>query len=319
MTLLSQSNTLFPALDADSQWLPVSDGHCLYVETCGNPQGVPVLVVHGGPGGGINARMRQYFDPQYWRIILFDQRGSGQSTPYASLENNTTTALLNDIEQLRQHLGIDRWWLFGGSWGSTLSLLYAEAYPQHCLGLILRGIFLARREDLDWLYGASGAAKMYPAEWDNFVARLPATDLDTVLNYYQQKMAQPTAQALPWAKRWAQWEAKLSTIMPSSDAESSFDQRALAIARIENHYFCHQSFIEENQILSAISRIAKLPGYIIQGQHDMVCPANQAWLLSKLWPSASLRMVAGAGHSSAEAGIEQALLRAVADAAEIAP
>lgn len=309
--------SIFSPIQATSKMLPVGEGHSLYLETCGNPSGIPVLVVHGGPGGGTNPRMRQYFDPTIWHIILFDQRGSGQSTPYASIENNTTDHLLNDVELIREHLGIKRWWLFGGSWGSTLSLLYAQRHPERCMGLILRGIFLSRRRDLQWLYGPNGAAQIYPDAWENFVAGLPNNDLDTLLSYYQQQMAQANGQALVWAKRWAKWEAILSTVNSSEAALASFDQRALAISRIENHYFCHQSFIKENQILQHSYTLKDIPGFIVQGQLDLVCPSQQAWQLFKHWPTAKLNMVAGAGHSSSEHGIEQMLLQAVIDAQQL--
>lgn len=309
----------FPPITANSLRLTVGNVHSLYVETCGNPSGTPVLVVHGGPGGGINPHMRRYFDPAFWRVVLFDQRGAGQSTPYASIQHNTTDALIDDMEQLRKHLGIERWWLFGGSWGSTLSLLYAQRHPERCMGLILRGIFLSRRRDLQWLYGPNGVAQLYPDAWESFVAGLPDTDLDTVLTHYQQQMAQPDALALPWAKRWAKWEAILSTVNASEAAQASFDARALAISRIENHYFCHQSFITENQILQHCYKLQDIPGFIVQGQLDLVCPAQQAWQLFKHWPQARLHMVAGAGHSASEYGIEQMLLQSVNAARQLTP
>jgi proline iminopeptidase len=297
--------------------LDVGSGHSLHVETCGKDDGVPVVVLHGGPGGGIHPRMRQYFDPEYWRVVLFDQRGAGQSTPLASLDGNHTDALLTDMEKLRESLGIERWWLFGGSWGSTLALLYAERHPDRCLGLILRGIFLGRQRDMEWLYGPQGAARLYPADWQDFVGGLTQVNMQTVLSTYQKKLAGSTDNALLWAKRWARWEARLSTLLPSTEVEASFDERALAIARIENHYFCHNCFIEEGQILRDAGALNDLPGYIVQGQQDMVCPMEQAWLLSQHWHKGQLRVVEGAGHSAMETGIERSLLQAVADAQEL--
>lgn len=311
MTAPSQ---LFPLPKADSFFLPVSDGHHLYVETCGPADGEPVLVVHGGPGGGINPRLRQFFAPDYWRVVLFDQRGAGLSTPAAGLEHNTTQALIEDMEALRTTLGIEKWWLFGGSWGSTLSLLYAQAHPDRCSGLLLRGIYLGRKRDTDWLYGPDGVARLYPEAWQDFVRNLPATDSTSVIAFYHDKLALPDAQAMPWAKRWAGWEGRISTLLPNQEVEASFDARALAIARIENHYFYHQCFIERSQILDHAASLKGVPGYIAQGRYDVVCPPDQADALVNCWPDVEITMVPACGHSSSEPAMEQALLENVAKA-----
>lgn len=299
-----------------SGWLPVADGHQLYVETCGAPDGVPLVVLHGGPGGGIHPMMRQFFDPSRWRLICYDQRGAGRSTPSQSLEHNHTEALLTDLEVLREHLGVERWWLCGGSWGSTLALLYAERFPERCLGLVLRGVFLCRQRDLAWLYGPEGAARLYPEQWQRFSAGMEGLDVPQLLVSYRERLARPDVEARHWAQRWSAWEACLATLLPNAEVAASFDARALPIARIENHYFCAQGFIEENQILNAAASLATIPGYIVHGRHDLVCPLEQATELAAAWPLAHLDIVEGAGHSSQEPGIRQALLAALVRAAE---
>lgn len=304
----------------------------LHVETFGHPDGVPLLVLHGGPGGCIHPRMRQYFDPVHWRVVLFDQRGCGQSTPFASIADNHTDAQLADMERLRMSLGIERWWLFGGSWGTTLALLYAQRYPERCLGLLLRGVFLCRKRDLDWLYGPDGAARLHPNDWRDFSADLPCDSASGVLGFYRHKLTLPDAQARPWAQRWARWEARLATLLPADggrvgdnpagdnpsggyDADAS--DAALAIARLENHYFCARGFIEENQIIEQAACLVGFPGFIAHGRHDLVCPLEQADTLARAWPNACFRVVEGAGHSSLEVAIEQAILDMVAAAQEL--
>ncbi len=304
-----------PAFDAD--WLSVGDGHHLYVETCGREDGEPVVVLHGGPGGGVHPLMRRYFDPDHWRVILFDQRGAGQSRPHTRLEANNTDALIEDMEKLRKHLGVKKWWLFGGSWGSTLALLYAQRYPEHCLGLMLRGIFLCRPRDVDWLYGPEGAARLHPDHWRELVNGLPQKDTAGILAYYREKLALPDEQALPWAQRWARWEARLSTVLPNEAALEGMDEQALAIARLENHYFCHDGFIRPNQILEDIDRLFDLPGFIVHGRHDRVCPAEPAFSLANAWPQAQFTLVETSAHSSREEGNEQAILASVRAAQEL--
>lgn len=305
---------MFDLPTAECFHLMVGQQHRLYVETCGNPQGVPLVVLHGGPGGGIHAGMRQYFDQQHWRVVMFDQRGAGRSTPSACVQDNTTEALLADMEKLRELLGIERWWLFGGSWGTTLGLLYAQRYPERCLGLILRGVFLSRQRDLDWLYAPEGAARLYPREWRDFTWGLAAGSSEELLAAYREHLSLPREEALPWAQRWARWEARLSTLLPSEAAEAGFDDKALALARIENHYFCQHSFIEENQIIHQAHRLADLPGFIVHGRQDLVCPLEQAQALADAWPRARLQVVEGAGHSASESGVEAALMLALAAA-----
>lgn len=303
---------LFPVPRVKSGWLPVSDGHELYVETCGADAGLPVVVLHGGPGSGIHPAMRRFFDPQHWRAIFYDQRGAGRSTPATGLDHNHTDALLEDLEALRRHLGVERWWVCGGSWGSTLALLYAERFPERCLGLVVRGIFLCRQRDLAWLYSPEGAARLYPDQWRTFVEGLADTSMPGVLAAYRERLARPDVEADIWAQRWAAWEAGLSTVRPNPDVMSSFAARALAVARIENHYFCHRGFLRENQILEDAGRLAPVPGFILHGHHDLVCPLEQAQLLADAWPAAQLHIVEGAGHSSQEPGIQQALLETLA-------
>jgi proline iminopeptidase len=305
--------SLFPPIQPYvSHTLAVDGLHELHVEECGNPQGLPVLFVHGGPGGGCSPAHRQYFDPNTYRIVLFDQRGCGRSTPHAELTDNTTAHLVADMETIRQHLGIERWLVFGGSWGSTLALVYAQTHPQRVLGLILRGIFLCRPRDIGWFY-QDGASHVFPDYWQAFVEPIPETERhDLVRAYYRRLVGSDELARMAAAKAWSLWEARCATLQPDAALVDHFGSpyTALALARIESHYFVHDCFLEPDQILRDASRLAGIPGIIVQGRYDMVCPAEQAWALHQAWPSAQLRVIAGAGHAVSEPAITDALVRA---------
>lgn len=305
--------TLFPEIQPyHQQKLTVDALHSLYLEECGNPNGQPVLFVHGGPGGGSSESARRFFDPEKYRIILFDQRGSGRSTPHAELRDNTTALLLADMETIRQHLEIDSWLLFGGSWGSTLSLLYAQAHPERVNGLILRGIFLCRDQDIRWFY-QEGANRIFPDHWSDYAAQIPQSEQgDFVAAYYKRLTANNEIARMSAAKAWSCWEARCSTLNPSSSLVSHFSEPhvALAMARIEAHYFINQCFLVPNQILDQADRIRNIPTIIVHGRYDIVCPVNQALSLYELLPEAELHIVRDAGHSALEPGITDNLIKA---------
>lgn len=292
--------------------IPVDAPHVLYVEESGNPKGIPVLFVHGGPGAGCDARNRCFFDPEYYRIILFDQRGAGQSTPHAELSLNTTQALMADMEHIRQQLDIEQWLLFGGSWGSTLSLLYAQAYPQRVLAMILRGIFLARQCDVRWLFQA-GASRLFPDYWEDYIRPVNDPDCkDFGAAYYQLLTGDNEVARMAAAKAWSGWEARCATLRPSLEVVEHFvdPHIALALARIEAHYFVNNSFIEENQILQGVDQLQSIPGTIVHGRYDIVCPLDNAFELHRLWKQSELHIVRDAGHAASEPGITDALVRA---------
>jgi proline iminopeptidase len=298
--------------------LKVEAPHVLYIEECGDPHGIPVLFVHGGPGMGCSDYHRSFFNPEKYRIILFDQRGSGRSTPHASLENNTTQALVEDIERIREHLGIKQWLLFGGSWGSTLSLVYAETHPENVLGLILRGIFLCRPEEIQWFY-QEGANRIFPDYWQDYIKPIPEAERNNmVAAFYQRLTSNNELARMGAAKAWATWEGKTSSLLPSKSVVDHFSDphNALSLARIECHYFMHDSFLEENQILRDTDRLQGIPGIIIQGRFDVVCPMQSAWELHQAWPDSQLQIVPDAGHSATETGIIDALIRATDDFAQ---
>jgi proline iminopeptidase len=308
--------TLYPPVEPFVRHtLEVEAPHRLHVEECGNPRGIPVLFVHGGPGAGCERYHRRYFDPQRYRVILFDQRGCGRSAPHAELRGNTTPALLSDMEAIREHLGVQRWLLFGGSWGSTLSLLYGEAHPDRVLGLVLRGIFLCRREDLRWVY-QEGASKLFPEHWEEFIAPVaPERRNDMIGAYYRLLTGDDELKRLGAARAWSVWEARTSTLRsdPALVAHLSQAHLALSMARIECHYFINGCFIEPNQILNRIERLAGIPGVIVHGRYDVLCPMAQAHALHRAWPGARLEVIEDAGHSAGEPGIVDALLRATDD------
>lgn len=297
--------------------IKVSPPHEIYVEESGNPNGIPVLFVHGGPGGGSTPQHRCFFDPEKYRIILFDQRGAGQSTPHAELMNNDTPSLLDDMEAIRRELKIKRWVLFGGSWGSTLSLLYAEKYPERLLGLILRGIFLCRKSEIDWFY-QHGASLIFPDYWEDFIAPIPEGEREDMLSaYYKRLVSNNELARMAAAKAWSLWEARCSTLRPSASSVEFFSQPhvALAMARIEAHYFAHQAFIEPNQILREAGKLNGIPGTIVHGRYDMICPLDNALELSRVWHDAALHIVRDAGHAATEPGTVDALVRATRDMA----
>lgn len=292
--------------------IAVEPPHELYVDESGNPEGIPVLFVHGGPGAGCGKYDRRYFDPEVYRIILFDQRGAGRSKPHASLENNTTAKLVEDMEVIRQTLGIDKWVLFGGSWGSTLSLVYAQTHPERVLGLILRGIFLCRPQDLHWFY-QDGASHVFPDYWEDFVHPIPEEERgDMIGAYYRYLTGDNEIQQMATAKAWSLWEGRCSTLKPSQEVVDSFcdPHRALSLARIEAHYFVNNTFLEDNQILNNAGRLEGIPGVIVHGRYDMVCPVDNAFALKEHWPDAELQIIREAGHSAREAGTVDALIRA---------
>ena len=292
--------------------LAVEPPHVLYVEECGTPEGIPVLFVHGGPGGGCSPKHRCFFDPMEYRIVLFDQRGCGRSTPHAELNGNRTDALIEDMEAIRIELGIDKWLLFGGSWGSTLSLLYAQKYPERVLGLVLRGIFLCRRQDLLWFY-QEGASHVFPDYWQSFIAPIaPAERADMMGAYYRLLTGSNELARMGAAKAWSGWEAQCATLKPDSQLYEQFtDPRvALALARIEAHYFVNDAFLEPNQIIANAGRLKGIPGVIVHGRYDMVCPFDNAFALHEAWPGSDLQIIRDAGHSALEPGITDALIKA---------
>ncbi len=292
--------------------LPVEPPHVLHVEECGRPDGLPALFLHGGPGAGCEPVHRRFFDPSRYRAVLFDQRGCGRSRPHAALEGNTTWALVEDIERIRAHLGIERWLVFGGSWGSTLALAYAEAHPERVLALVLRGIFLCRERDIRWFY-QSGADRIHPEHWREFVSFIPETERgDLVRAYHRRLTADDAALRLEAARRWALWEARCATLRPDPGLEAHFaePEHALALARIECHYFVHGAFLAPNQLLREAHRLHGIPGVIVHGRYDVVCPVEQAFALHEAWPGAELVVVPDAGHAASEPGIAAALVAA---------
>ncbi|PRP93300.1 Proline iminopeptidase [Enhygromyxa salina] len=305
---------LYPAIEPHEQGrLRVSNTHELYWEVSGNPQGKPVVFVHGGPGGGTSASQRQFFDPAAYRIVLFDQRGCGKSTPHANLEDNTTWHLVADMEALRERLGIDRWQVFGGSWGSTLALAYAQRHPERVTELVLRGIFMLRRKELLWFY-QSGASSMFPDAWQHYLAPIPEAERGDMMSaYYRRLTSDDPAVRLAAAQAWSVWEASTSFLRQRPDYinHAGGDAFALAFARIECHYFVNRGFFEvDGQLLRDVGRIRGIPGVIVQGRYDVVCPMMSAWELSRAWTEAQLWVVDDAGHSSYEPGIVDRLVRA---------
>lgn len=305
---------LYPPIEPfNTGFLPVSDLHTVYYEQVGNPNGKKVVFLHGGPGGGIEADYRRFFDPEKWHVTLFDQRGCGLSTPFAELRENTTWDLVADIERLRAHLGIDEWFIFGGSWGSTLAIAYAETHPDHCLGLILRGIFLQRRSELLWFY-QQGASAIFPDAWDKYLEPIPEVErCDLMSAYYRRLTSDDPAVRQEAANAWTTWEASTSKLIqdPQLIERMGTGPYADAFARIECHYFVHGAFLRsDTQLLDDVDRIAHLPCVIVQGRYDVVCPATSAWDLHKRWPGSRLIIVPDAGHAAKEPGIATALLDA---------
>jgi len=312
-------HTLYPDIKTyQEHHLAVSELHTLYLEESGNPKGIPVLFIHGGPGGGCDHKSRCFFDPELYRIIIFDQRGAGKSTPHAELTNNTTQDLIEDIEKIRLHLNIDAWVLFGGSWGSTLSLLYAQTYPENVSELILRGIFLCRKSDLHWFY-QEGASRIFPDEWQHFISQIPVDQQDNFITaYYELLTSENELKQMAAAKAWSSWEGSCSTLKPNKNIKDHFThpQTALAMARIECHYFINESFIEENQIINNMHKISHIPGVIVHGRYDVVCPLDNAFELNNHWLEAGLHIIQDAGHSAFEAGNTDMLIRATIETAQ---
>jgi proline iminopeptidase len=303
---------LYPAIAPyDSGMLRVSDLHTLYYEQVGNPNGKPIVVLHGGPGGGIEPFYRQYFNPEQWRIVLFDQRGCGRSTPHAELRENTTWSLVGDIETLRQQLGIKRWAVFGGSWGSTLALAYSQTHPGSCLSLILRGIFLLRAQEIRWFYQA-GASNLFPDAWEAYLKPIPPEERHDLVTAYYRRLTSPDPLIRAVAARaWSVWEGSTSKLIPDPGLQERFaqDSFADAFARIECHYFVNKGFFEvDDHLLRCCDRIQHLPTAIVQGRYDVVCPMTSAWSLHQALPQSELMIVPDAGHSMTEPGIRSALI-----------
>ena len=291
--------------------LDVGDGHRVYFERCGNPRGAPAVFLHGGPGAGCSPAQRRLFDPERYCVTLFDQRGCGRSTPHASLETNTTWDLVADIERLRAHFGHDRWLVFGGSWGSTLALAYAETHPGRVSALVVRGIFTATRPEIDWYY-QEGASWLFPDLWERFLEPIPVAERGDLVAAYRRRLVGPEGPAqLRAAKAWSIWEAGTITLLPNALAtQFGEDRYALAFARIENHYFTHDSWLEPDQLILGAHRLADIPGVIVQGRYDVATPARAAWRLHQAWPKAQFELIPDAGHAFDEPGILDALIRA---------
>ncbi len=304
---------LYPVLEPHKvHRLKVSDLHELHVEESGNPKGKPVIFLHGGPGGGTSPKHRRYFDPEKYRIILFDQRGCGQSTPYAEIHENGTWELVADMERIREFLGVERWMVFGGSWGATLGLAYGEKHPERVTELILRGIFLLRQREVDWLY-QGGASRIFPDAWEPYRDAIPAAERGDYMQAYAKRLLSEDPKVnLPAAQAWSIWEGATSKLIPDPDFIASYGDEAttLAFARIECHYFLNKGWMEEGQLLRDAHRLNNIPGTIVQGRYDMVCPIESAWALAKAWPEADLVIVPDAGHSAYEPGISRALVAA---------
>lgn len=305
--------TLFPEIRPyETFLLDVGDGHELYIECSGTKEGIPVLVVHGGPGAGCSDQMRRFFDPERYHIIVFDQRGAGRSIPHASTEHNTTEHILKDMERIRQHFDISRWVLFGGSFGATLALLYAQRHRTHVCGIILRGVFLGRQQDLTWL-SRQGAGRFFPEEWQRFIAPADGeTGAKLIEKYNEILNGENELAKISGAKAWARWEAANSSFRPNQSSKDYFNatHTALALARISAHYFGHDCFMKTDQILAQVQELKGIPGYIVHGRYDMICPPDQAWELAEQWSDAELDFVREGGHSAFDPAMTDVLIRA---------
>ena len=311
---MTERRTLYPEIEPyRTGKLKVSDIHEIYFEESGNPNGKPAVFVHGGPGGGTQPKYRRYFDPSVYRIILFDQRGCGQSTPHACLDENTTWDLVADMERIRTHLGIEKWLVFGGSWGSTLALAYSETHPDRTSELVLRGIFMIRKQEIDWFY-QRGASAIFPDAWEHYLKPIPADEQGDLLHAFHRRLTSDDANVRQEAaKAWSIWEGSTSTLYFDPDLVSKMggDDFALAFARIECHYFVNKGFFEtEDQLLRNVPKIRNIPAVIVQGRYDVVCPMETAWALHRAWPEADFRVVADAGHAASEPGIVHELITA---------
>ena len=303
---------LFPNIEPfNTFYLPVSDLHTIYVEESGNKNGKPVIFLHGGPGGGVDPKYRRYFNPDKWRIIMFDQRGCGKSTPFAELKENTTWDLVDDIEKIRKHLSIDRWVVYGGSWGSTLSLAYSQTYPDSCKALILRGIFLVRKKEIHWFY-QEGDSKIFPDDWQSFIAPIPIEKRDNLLEaYYYLLIGKDSSKKIEAAKAWSTWEGSTVRLIQDKDFIGDFSDEkfAEAFARIESHYFMNNAwFNSDNHLIENVDKIRHIPAVIIHGRYDVICPVENAWELHQAWPESELHIIPDAGHSIFEEGIKDKIL-----------
>lgn len=305
--------TLYPITEPyASGHMDVGDGHVIYWERVGKPGGKPAVFLHGGPGGGINPGHRGFFNPEVYDVLLFDQRGCGRSTPHAHLEANTTWHLVEDIERLRTMVGVEKWQVFGGSWGSTLALAYAETHPERVTELLLRGIYTLTRAELDWYY-QFGVSEMFPDKWERFIAPIPPEERHEMMLAYNRRLTGPDrAVQIECAKAWSLWEGETITLLPDQGNSTTFgeDDFALAFARIENHFFVNAGWLEEGQLIRNADRLKDIPGVIVHGRYDMPCPLRFAWALHKAWPKAQFEIIEGAGHSAMEPGITDALVRA---------
>lgn len=309
---------LYPPSDPfDQRMMDMDGGHRIYVEQCGNPDGIPVIVLHGGPGGGCSPAMRRYFDPNVYRVVLFDQRGCGRSKPHASVENNTTWDLVADIERIRAALGVEQFIVFGGSWGATLALIYAEAHPDRVRHLVLRGVFMMTQRELDWFYGG-GAGQFWPETWAAFVGLVPEDERDDLIGAYHRRLFSDDRQLeTRFARAWSSWENALASVSSNGRGGEAPGEYARAFARLENHYFTNAGFLEyDGQILDQVDRISHIPGVIVQGRYDMICPPHSAYALAQAWPNAELRMIRNAGHALSEPGISAELVRVMDQIAE---
>ena len=310
---MNDRRTLYPPIEPyETGMLDVGDGHSLYWERCGTPGAKPAVFLHGGPGSGCSPKQRQQFDPKKYDVLLFDQRGCGRSTPFASLEDNTTWHLVADIERLRELAGVDQWMVFGGSWGSTLGLSYAQTHPAHVTELVLRGIFLFRQSEVDWLY-KYGASELYPEGWQNFVGLVQEGERgDVVEAYYRRLTSEDPATRLAAAKAWSTWEGLTVTLLPDPQMLKEFteDQHAIAVARIECHYMRNLGWLHDDQLLENAHKLKHIPGVIVQGRHDCCTPPSAAWALKQAWPEVELEIVPDGGHLFTEPGITDGLVRA---------
>ena len=309
MRSFSEDDALFPPIAPRATTrIDVGDGHNLYVEDCGNPDGIPVVYLHGGPGAGISPLHRRFFDPELFRVILFDQRGSGQSRPFAETNANSVWHLIHDMEVIRQHFGIDQWVIFGGSWGSTLGLVYGINHPDRCLGFVLRGIFLGSRPEINWFMQDMG--RFYPEAWDRFIHGLPQSEQhDPLTHYHKRLMDSSPSLYIPAAESWSAYENSCATL--SAELRGGGGRMALSLARLEAHYFVHDCFLDDGYILKNVDALSGLPAVIVQGRHDVICPPHSASDLAKAWPDAELKMVDDAGHSALEPGVLKELLSAL--------
>ena len=303
---------LFPNIEPfNTFYLPVSDLHTIYVEESGNKNGKPVIFLHGGPGGGVDPKYRRYFNPDKWRIIMFDQRGCGKSNPFAELKENTTWDLVDDIEKIRKHLSIDRWVVYGGSWGSTLSLAYSQTYPDSCKALILRGIFLVRKKEIHWFY-QEGASKIFPDDWQSFIAPIPIEKRDNLLEaYYNLLIGKDSSKKIEAAKAWSTWEGSTVRLIQDKDFIGDFSDEkfAEAFARIECHYFMNNAWFDsDNHLIENVDKIRHIPAVIVHGRYDVICPVENAWELHQAWPESELHIIPDAGHSIFEEGIKDKIL-----------